>query len=255
MRPIIYPYKMGSQSARALAESLRDLRAKRVRPNGNYRSYRNHMLINWGNPSDPSFNYFNHCLNHPDHVVVAQNKLTSLMALRGEGVTNIPDFAIERSEAEQWLSEGYLVVCRELLRGSGGRGITLASDPSELISAPLYTKYIKKAKEYRVHVFQGEVIHVQEKRKRRDIPKEEVNFKIRNHDNGWVFCMEDVVVPDVCRQLAIASVAALRLDFGAVDIIWNKRHDRYYTLEVNTAPGLEGTTLERYSNAIRRLCE
>ena len=67
--------------------------------------------------------------------------------------------------------------------------------------------------------------------------------------------MEDVVVPDVCRSLAIDSVAALRLDFGAVDIIWNKRHDRYYTLEVNTAPGLEGTTLERYSNAIRRLCE
>jgi glutathione synthase/RimK-type ligase-like ATP-grasp enzyme len=48
----------------------------------------------------------------------------------------------------------------------------------------------------------------------------------------------------------LAAVSALGLDFGAVDIIWNEREDKCYVLEVNTAPGLQGSTLENYANAI-----
>jgi D-alanine-D-alanine ligase-like ATP-grasp enzyme len=37
------------------------------------------------------------------------------------------------------------------------------------------------------------------------------------------------------------------LDFGAVDIIYNAKRNECYVLEVNTAPGLEGTTVEKYA--------
>jgi D-alanine-D-alanine ligase-like ATP-grasp enzyme len=48
---------------------------------------------------------------------------------------------------------------------------------------------------------------------------------------------------------AIKAVNCLGLYFGAADVIWNDKEQRAYVLEVNTAPGLEGTTLENYANA------
>ena len=73
---------------------------------------------------------------------------------------------------------------------------------------------------------------------------------VRNLANGWVFCRDNVVEPDGLRDAAVSACAALGLDFGAVDIIWNERENKCYVLEVNTAPGLQGTTLENYANAI-----
>jgi len=52
--------------------------------------------------------------------------------------------------------------------------------------------------------------------------------------------------------VALAAVSALGLDFGAVDIIYNEHENQYYVLEVNTAPGLEGTTVEKYAEAFAK---
>ena len=43
---------------------------------------------------------------------------------------------------------------------------------------------------------------------------------------------------------------AVGLKIGAVDIIWNELENKCYVLEINTAPGLEGTTLVKYTEAI-----
>ena len=48
------------------------------------------------------------------------------------------------------------------------------------------------------------------------------------------------------EQEATAAVEALCLDFGAVDVVWNATKNKAFVLEVNTAPGVEGTTLEEY---------
>jgi D-alanine-D-alanine ligase-like ATP-grasp enzyme len=45
----------------------------------------------------------------------------------------------------------------------------------------------------------------------------------------------------------------LELDFGAADVIYNAQQDRAYSLEVNSAPGIMGTTLVNYTNALRSL--
>ena len=50
-------------------------------------------------------------------------------------------------------------------------------------------------------------------------------------------------------EQSIAAVQHVGLDFGAVDIIYNQREDSSYVLEINTAPGLMGTTGERYAEA------
>lgn len=49
---------------------------------------------------------------------------------------------------------------------------------------------------------------------------------------------------------AIKAVNALGLDFGAVDIVTEKNTGIPYVLEVNTAPGNEGTTTQKYVDSI-----
>ena len=253
MRPIIYPYKMGSKSARALSSELKHRRAKRVRSDGKYRPYKNHLIINWGNSSGPiSWGLgYGGWLNSVISVAVASNKLSAFRRLAVNDVP-IPDFTTEVEEANEWLKNGHAVVCRRLLRASGGKGIhIIGPDDAGLVQAPLYVKYIKKAEEYRVHVFNKKVIDVQQKKARKGV--EEVNYKIRNHENGWVFCREEISPPDEALSIAVDAVNALGLDFGAVDIIYNKHYDKCYVLEVNTAPGLEGSTLGKYVQAIEEM--
>ena len=150
--------------------------------------------------------------------------------------------------------DGEMIVVRQLARGHGGRGIMLISGEDEIPDAPLYTVYKKKKAEYRIHVFNGQVIDVQQKRLRKPADDEEItaNHQMRNFDNGWVYCREDVLAPDAVLDEAVKAVKVLGLDFGAVDIGWNEHYQTPYVYEVNTAPGLEGTTLEIYLNAFKR---
>jgi glutathione synthase/RimK-type ligase-like ATP-grasp enzyme len=168
-----------------------------------------------------------------------------------EGI-HIPEFTTERTVANDWLrKDGVAVVIRNKLSGHSGDGIVLVTDTnSEIPVAPLYVKYIKKQQEFRVHVAFGEVIDVQEKRQRKDMPEGfATNFQVRNHHTGWVYCREDITEPDGLRTMAIQATQALGLDFGAVDLIYNVKRNEVVCLEINTAPGLEGQTVDRYAEA------
>lgn len=259
----VYPYKMGSKGAGRLTEALRaaGVRALKVYPDRGFRPRRDDLIINWGNGVWPEwinrafFNGNAHFNNSCDAVKQASNKLTAFEAMKETGIS-IPEFTTDVNVAQRWKDDGRGVFGRRLLRGTQGRGIEtwgLVSEdnPVDGPRCPLYVKYIKKAAEYRVHVFNGEVVDVQQKRQRRGY--EDTNHQIRNHENGWVFCREDIRLPDSIPALAIASCNALGLDFGAVDVIWNNHYQRAYTLEVNCAPGIEGRTVDIYVNAIRRM--
>lgn len=138
-----------------------------------------------------------------------------------------------------------------MINGHSGAGIVIASSPEEIVDAPLYVEYIPKKEEYRVHVFKGQVIHSSRKARKKDVPDEEVNWKVRNHKNGFIFQHENFELPEECVVKAKEAVALCGLDFGAVDIIWNDKQQKAYVLEINTAPGLEGKTLEAYANAFK----
>ena len=125
----------------------------------------------------------------------------------------------------------------------------VASSIEELVAAPLYTQGIEKDKEYRVHVFKGQVIDYQQKKQRIGV---ESDSTIRNHSTGWVYTRISVVLPEGVKEQAIKAVDALGLDFGAVDICTDLEGTPF-VLEVNTAPGLEGTTLEKYIEAFKGL--
>lgn len=180
----------------------------------------------------------------------AYNKLQQLQLFKNYGIPTV-EFTTAVANAVAWLMEDYTVVCRKTITGYGGDGIVMANSEDELVEAPLYTRYTKKKSEFRVHVFNGEVIFVQEKRKRKDVPAENVNYQVRNHENGWVFCHQDVKLPQQDKIFADAIKAVKRLGYkyGAIDIIYNEAKDQYYFLEVNSRPGIEGETAKAYAAA------
>jgi hypothetical protein len=166
-----------------------------------------------------------------------------------DGYARTPEFTTSHVEAQMWLNGGSTVVERHILNGNSGAGIVLVEpDGGVGISrAPLYVKYVPKKQEYRVHVCGGQAVDIQRKARRKDVEDDAINWKIRNHDNGFIFARNegDVVPPDVIVQ-SVNAVNLLGLAFGAVDVIFNEKEQKAYVLEVNTAPGLSGTTLEGY---------
>jgi glutathione synthase/RimK-type ligase-like ATP-grasp enzyme len=192
-------------------------------------------------------------LNPPEAVQEAANKLLTLQALTEAEVPTL-EYTTHYDEMLHWLNNGEKVIARTMLRASSGRGIeVLHQDDDFALVAPLYTRYFKGYDEYRVHVFGLSVFDVQQKRRRQDF--DEVDNVVRSYERGWVFCRAEVAPPDCVLDAATDAVSALGLDFGAVDVKYNRHHDRCAVLEVNTAPGLQGSTLGVYADALSQLVE
>lgn len=161
----------------------------------------------------------------------------------------------------QYLQEtrGGIVLARTRVASSGGTGIVVCRAQEELPNAPLYTGYIRKSAEYRVHVVLGEVVLIQQKRKENEVEQTADQRLIRNRANGWVFSVNNVTFADEDQRATIERVAndaisALGLDFGAVDLVVSKKDGTPYVLEVNTAPGIESPTLlAAYQGAFNKL--
>lgn len=155
-------------------------------------------------------------------------------------------------EAARVADLGRVVFARTLINSTGGKGIVefTTGDDTPVPRAPLYTEYIPKKAEYRVHVFNGQVIDVQQKKKKREFAADNRDTRIRNLHNGYVYTRDGIVQPAGLGDLAVRAVQAVGYSYGAVDIIYNERRDACFVLEVNSRPGLMGTTLNKYTDAL-----
>lgn len=114
-----------------------------------------------------------------------------------------------------------------------------------------YTKGVETAAEGRIHVFLDSVILAQRK-----VPMApNAHPWIRSHRYGWRFSSSPdsrASIPRGVRPLAKQCISLLGLDFGAVDIAWDENGSAI-VWEVNTAPGIEGRSIECYKRAIQAL--
>jgi hypothetical protein len=111
-------------------------------------------------------------------------------------------------------------------------------------------------REYRVHSFLGKSIRAGIKSLREGFANAEntngltqAHPWIRSHDGGWRIKYDGVSSTTEHRALAKQAVAALGLDFAAVDI-GEKADGSLLVLECNRGPGLEGGTIDAYADAI-----
>jgi len=248
MRFKVYPYKQGSRSAKMLAVALGGKVLKRI--NSKFVPKAGDVVINWGSSNVPDFGPAT-VLNR--YVDVAQCKLSTFKALSAAGV-HIPQFT-ESKEVVQ-VANHWPIVCRTNLKGHSGDGIVIANNASELVDAPLYTKYIKKKDEYRVHIIrspdpdpdvtQFKAFFIQRKAKKSGVTNP--NWKVRNLAGGFSFKEVNYNdVPTCVIAEAYKAMYALNLDFGGVDVIYNEKTDAAYVLEINTACGLEERTADKYA--------
>lgn len=241
MRIYIAPYKMGSASAKALAHSMNVLRV-----NGTKRFRPSDVIINWGKANIQTVKGSPTIINNANAIAIARNKISTLQKLKQASVPTI-EFTTSRNEAMSWQDGGDIVMCRTNVTSSQGVGIIVAKEMDDIPYAPLYTKYIK-AHEYRMHVYRDKVFFLQKKKRRSET---ECNDYIKNSNGGWVFCQEEVRAPLSVFKAAIDAVKVLGLHFGAVDVLYREADDKVAVLEVNTAPGIEGTTLQKYTEVLR----
>lgn len=200
------------------------------------------IVVNWGSTKLP---FGVNVLNWPVAISQATNKWTAFQKMSLAEVSCVP-WTTSQEVVQDWSHAGDTIVGRQKLTGHSGDGIIIIDKGEPIQPALLYTKYIFKIREFRVHVVGGHVIDTQ--MKIRDPDKVPLTWKVRSHANGFIFARNNILADPNRDSLAVAACTALGLDFGAVDIVEDK-HGGVYVLEVNTAPGLEGQTITSYKSA------
>lgn len=159
------------------------------------------------------------------------------------------EFTTKMADAEMWCSNGDTVFGRLYLNSSCGKGIKVFTSFEDVTLCPVYTLYKKKKREFRIHVFKEQVVAVVEK-KRKVGWEDARDTKIRNLANGYVFVQGVLDEPEGLRELALRAAAVSPSDFRGVDIGYNELKNELFVIEVNSAPGIQGSNVDKYLQAI-----
>ena len=189
-------------------------------------------LIRWGN-SGPIRFQAQVVLNKKDALNNAADKERALQLMTAAGV-KVPPVATRFN--------GEILIGRTATH-TQGKGLFMIASQRDFdlaknnLGCTHFMSYIPVDREYRVHVFQQQVIASAEKR----MSDHATSLHVRNYENGWVFKYIDTC-PDDIKNAALAATRSLGVDFGAVDVI-KSVNGNVYVLEVNSAPSLikEGT--------------
>lgn len=216
-------------------------------------------IINWGCSS------LRGCsapliLNKPSFVSLASDKLKCFQALAAGKVDTL-EFTAQREVAVDW-NRKHSVIAHTDVHGHSGSGLLRVVPESTHYNVPycnLYTKYFQKDTEVRILAIKnGAGYDTMFLEKKRILPERYAEFGlagkpdwfIRTHNNGWIFSREATPIQSAL-DLAGNTMSVLGLEFGAVDILVKKTECRVG--EVNTAPGLEGITLDFFKTGLSRL--
>lgn len=229
------------------------------------------IIINWGTGTpggilDLAIKAGATVVNTPEAVGNASNKRTFFdMMSKGVDKPRVPPWTTNALEALKWHKAGDEVCARMKLQSHSGEGLLFFSDHKAeldpLLNAKLFTKYVKKMHEFRVHIVDGEIVDVQKKMLRktdtagREVDPKKIDFRVRNLANGFIYGGREGEIPKDVEKQALKAFKLTGLVFGAVDVIYNEKEGKAYVLEVNTAPGLVGTTLENYVASFRKYLE
>lgn len=232
----VYPYTQHSAGSIMIAEELDGKRVKLH--DSKYVHKPENVLINWGNGNCP----YPAALNPASAINEVIDKVAFFKKLYGFGLT--PPVAFTKTEAA---TLPFPVVCRTLTEAKDGEGIVIADKPEQLVSAKLYTSYIDKTSEYRIHVGRksnGEVVVIcRQKKYKTD------DFK--GDGRIWTgpetkFSFIETAVPPVIYAAKAAFEKFPELTFGAFDIVYDNSSEKAYILEINSAPMMNSDTTKAY---------
>ena len=176
------------------------------------------------------------------------NKIVQYNYFKANDIPSL-EFTTDLEVAKDWCADGHLVFGRKLLNSSCGKGIQIFESFEDVEPCPVYTMYKKKKREFRVHVYKDTVVAVVEKKRKKEFTGER-DTKIRNLANGYVFCQNVDNEPEGLRTLALRAARVSPSHFRGVDIGYNEKKNELFVIEVNSAPGIQGSNVTAYINTI-----
>lgn len=195
------------------------------------------------------------------------NKYNQLEILKKNGIRVPMTFLL----SEQYMPprESFPWIARKYYHARGVDAIFLKTKGSmlkrmkRLKKRHYLVKYVPKVAEFRVHVLGNDIAGISEKVRYanvRSVNEEDGNpneISLIAHPHiwcryrGWVQIDYEGGHYETLKELGIKSVELLRYDFGAVDIILDV-HDRFYVLEINSAPRLNHRRRQLYAKFFRK---
>lgn len=237
-------------SARALREKIQSLCGERLQLCTKYPEI-GKVAIRWGNSVAVTNAAKDGNLNAAMIVrVMANKKIFS--------DKYVEDFWVPQFRTDIPKAEDFPVIIRKTMTGFGGVGIVPCGNIKEFNqnwqTGYYWTKYINLASEFRVHIFDGDVLRIFKKVKESGI--EETKYNIRNSSKGWHFSPVEadgslIYLRKLATQFWNVTKDKFHVEHGflALDVGWNNENKKYFILEGNTAPGIANnpTTCERYA--------
>lgn len=218
------------------------------------------VLVRWG--SRRGMPHTDIELNTIPAIAAASDKVLTLTALQNKGLP-VPLFWTTWDKMARYIRDymGPATVFGRDRHGSQGRDIEVyrvggravdGYDEQPRRQHDWYSLYMDSRREYRLHVVRDKVVRIQGKYL--DYPElAEKNPYVRNYSTGYRFRTPRKDLIPSRKKSAIEAVAALGLDFGAVDMVLNG--PQATILEVNTAPSCSPLTAHCYAGAIGLLIE
>lgn len=222
---------VGEESAEVLQKEIKALGAKCVRHwqkdglDPVLVAHNTDLFVNWG--AYTARDYGGTWLNQRIH----GNKFKQLERMAAAGVP-VPKFTTGKPGSAKWYAR----------RFKHRDGDDLAKG---LEVGDFYVEHVETVKEYRVHVFKGAIVRASLK-----VPlNDKATLPFRTGDN-WGFGSKDhssILGP--CGPAALAAVAAIKYDFGGVDVALTP-NGQAVVFEVNAAPWLGGDASRKYAKLI-----
>ena len=253
------------------------------------------LVIGWGTKLDESVSLGKlKTINHPNCILTNRNKLNALRIMHKSGV-NIANFVDSLKVITDVLANKdiKLPLIGRTKYHQGGKGFWICPTMTHIKAAiddgaQYFQNMIEISDEYRLHIFNNEVIHAVRKSKRtkkeyedhyvKDELEHQKNLAEKNNNsfdeptaklilermakkktaggadmiirsNKLGWKFSHVkTVNEDLKKEAIKAIKSLNLDFGAVDCCLDVNNTPY-VIEINTGPGLEETPFTRYVEA------
>jgi len=165
-----------------------------------------------------------------------------------------PEWTEDNEVANTWLAEGHTVIARKRIKGQTGAGIMVLKPGSTALDSEefkVFTKYIKKKREFRVNLFKHKVVNIREKVK---VGPSGMDSHVRSSSNGYTTThCRPMSEPLRDRLIALAEAASpvSESDFIGVDVCYNEYKDLLFLLEVNSGPSIEGSSVKDFVKAMQ----
>ena len=224
----VYYAAAGAESAKALTDEIKKTAKVQIhqQKKGPFVFEDGDLLVNWGG-STAQYLGGTKWLNKK----ILVNKLSMLRKFGSAGVPTVK-FMEGKPGAVNWYARRF--------NHMDGDDLVEKLDIGDF-----YVQHVDTVREFRVHVFKGEIIRASLK-----VPLEDGADPIFKTGDKWGFSTRNWKADlGVCKKVAIDAVAALSYDFGGVDVAL-LRNGSPLVFEVNAAPWLGGDACRRYAKEI-----